>query len=141
MTAPLPPDPDAVVPNVDPYRPTSRRQRLAILGVTIVTVLLLWYLLLERPGWKPRDLAACRPGETQGCVGGQADVLLLPATTTPLPWAEASAAGPAPAAASAAPPASETADVPASAPASASAPARERASAAASAAAPAVPAR
>ena len=93
MTAPLPPDPDAVVPDVDPYRPTSRRQRLAILALTVVTVLLLWYLLLERPGWTPRDLAACRPGETQGCVGGQSDVLLIPAASAPWPWAASAAAG------------------------------------------------
>ena len=80
----------------DPYRPTSRRQRLAILLVTLLTVLLLWYLLLERPGWQPRDLSGCSPGQLRGCVGGLADVVLLPAggTTTP-PVAPASTSDPA----------------------------------------------
>lgn len=63
------------------YRPTSTRQRLRILGLTLATVLALWLLLIYRPGghyswYLPKP---CKPGQTKDCVGGQADVMLLPA--------------------------------------------------------------
>lgn len=66
------------------YRPSSRRQRLVILAVTTATVMGLWMLLTERPGWKVQPVpgssrAPCRPGQTTDCVGGQATVMLLPA--------------------------------------------------------------
>lgn len=74
----------------DSYRPTTRRQRLRIAAVTVATVVALWMLLLLRPGAHvrqfPESAAAaasaprpCAPGQTQGCVGGQANVMLLPA--------------------------------------------------------------
>lgn len=77
------------------YRPTSRRQRLVIIAITVATVVALWMLLLLRPGFQTRPipgtpLAPCPPGQTSGCVGGKADVLLIP--TAP-PSAAASAAG------------------------------------------------
>jgi hypothetical protein len=75
------------------YRPTSRRQRLVIIAITVATVVGLWMLLLLRPGFQARPipgtpLAPCLPGQTTGCVGGRADVLLIP--TAP-PSAAASA--------------------------------------------------
>lgn len=69
----------------NPYRPTSRRQRLVIIAVTVATVVGLWMLLIYRPGWKVQPipgtpLAPCANGQTTACVGGQANVMLLPAT-------------------------------------------------------------
>lgn len=67
----------------DRYRPTSRRQRLIIIAVTVATVVALWMLLLLRPGWHmrrfPDSAKRCEPGQTTGCVGGKADVILIPA--------------------------------------------------------------
>lgn len=65
----------------DRYRPTTSRQRLRILAVTVVTVLALWLLLIYRPGghydwYTPKP---CKPGQTKDCIGGQANVMLLPA--------------------------------------------------------------
>jgi len=67
----------------DRYRPTSRRQRLIIVAVTVATVVTLWMVLIYRPGWhlRPRpDAPTCAKGQTTGCVGGKADVMLIPAT-------------------------------------------------------------
>ncbi len=69
----------------DRYRPTSRRQRLIIVAVTTATVVGLWLLLIYRPGWHVRtfpDVPTCAKGQTTGCVGGKADVMLIPATPT-----------------------------------------------------------
>ncbi|WP_374562364.1 hypothetical protein [Ideonella sp.] len=72
----------------DRYRPTSRRQRLIIIAVTAATVVGLWMLLIYRPGWhlRPReDMPNCTKGQTTGCVGGKADVMLIPATPAAAP--------------------------------------------------------
>lgn len=66
------------------YRPTSRRQRLFIVVATVATVVVMWLMLLGRPGpaVKPipgSQLGRCLPGQSNGCVGGKAEVLLLPA--------------------------------------------------------------
>jgi hypothetical protein len=64
------------------YRPTSRRQRLIIIAVTAATVVVLWLLLIYHPGGKPREYPEpprCAPGQASGCVGGKADVMLIPA--------------------------------------------------------------
>lgn len=76
--------PGDVQPQVDRYRPTSRRQRLVIIAVALATAVVLWLLLLYRPGgnpyrYMPAPPAPCAAGQTSGCVGGQANVLLLPA--------------------------------------------------------------
>ena len=65
--------------STDRYQPTTRRQRLVIVLVTLVVVVGLWGLLIFRPGGTYRDLAACSPGQLQGCVGGLAEVMLLAA--------------------------------------------------------------
>mgnify|MGYP003348899905 CR=1 FL=1 len=74
------------LPPVDRFRPTSRRQRLKIIALTVAVVVALWMLLLLRPGAHPRPIpgvtpAPCQPGQTQGCIGGQANVVLLPAAS------------------------------------------------------------
>lgn len=82
---PLPPPP------IGRWRPTTPRQRLRIILVAILTVLVLWSLLLFRPGAKVRQfppdppLPVCQPGQTSGCVGGTASVQLLPAASQPAP--------------------------------------------------------
>jgi hypothetical protein len=77
----------------DEYRPTSRRQHLVIVAVTVATVVGLWLLLLYRPGGHPRTYApvACAAGQAKGCVGGQTDIVLLPAPTASSPSASGSA--------------------------------------------------
>lgn len=78
--APLPPPPP-----IGRWQPTTPRQRRRIVLVAILTVLVLWSLLLFRPGAKVRifppdpPLPACQQGQTSGCVGGTASVRLLPA--------------------------------------------------------------
>ena len=72
-------------PPIGRWQPTTPRQRRRIVLVAILTVLVLWSLLLFRPGAKVRSfppdppLPACQPGQTSGCVGGTASVQLLPA--------------------------------------------------------------
>ncbi len=77
---------------VSDFEPVTRRQRLVIVAVAVVTVVVLWLLLLYRPGGHPRvfppsppasSSLPCPPGQSSGCVGGQADVLLLPAASAP----------------------------------------------------------
>jgi hypothetical protein len=79
-------DKPGVLPQVDPYRPTSRRQKLAIVAVTVATVAGLWVLLLMRSHVEPipgSQKGRCLPNQTSGCVGGQADVVLVPAASAP----------------------------------------------------------
>ncbi|MGM9491767.1 hypothetical protein [Ideonella sp. YS5] len=78
------PDNPAIAPEVDPFRPTGRRQKLVIVAVTVATVVGLWVLLLKPPHVQPipgSQRGRCLPGQTSGCVGGQADVTLVPAPT------------------------------------------------------------
>ena len=88
--APLPP-----LPPIGRWQPTTPRQRRRIVLVAILTVLVLWSLLLFRPGAKVRTfppdppLPVCQPGQTSGCVGGTASVQLLPAASQPAPTASA----------------------------------------------------
>ena len=73
----------AIAPKVDPYRPTSRRQKLVIVAVTVATVVGLWVLLLMRSQVEPipgSQRGRCLPNQTTGCVGGQANVTLVPAS-------------------------------------------------------------
>jgi hypothetical protein len=64
----------------DRYRPITWRSRLKIIAVTLATVLALWLALIYRPGghydwYLPKP---CKAGQTKDCVGGQANVMLLP---------------------------------------------------------------
>lgn len=73
----------------DRYRPTSRRQRLIIIAVTAATVVGLWMALIYRPGWHvrkfPDNAKPCEKGQTEGCVGGKANVTLIPASSVTPP--------------------------------------------------------
>jgi hypothetical protein len=67
------------------YQPTTRRQRLKLMALTVAAVSALWMVLLLRPGAHVRVFPPsgterpCAPGQSTGCVGGQANVVLLPA--------------------------------------------------------------
>ncbi|MBN8486814.1 MAG: hypothetical protein J0M20_03630 [Burkholderiales bacterium] len=81
-----PATPDQPAPAVDKFQPTNRRQRLKIIALTVAVVVALWSLLLLRPGAHPRSIPGvtpepCKPGQTQACIGGQANVTLLPAAS------------------------------------------------------------
>ena len=76
------------------FRPTSTRQRRIILGVAVTAFVVMWILLIWEPGFDPatryphlneapKDKPACAPGQTTNCVGGQANVMLLPAASGP----------------------------------------------------------
>jgi len=65
----------------DRYRPFTRRQRLKIIAATVATVVVLWLALIYRPGgnydwYTPKP---CKAGQTKDCIGGQANVMLVPA--------------------------------------------------------------
>lgn len=69
----------------DTYRPINRRTRLKIIGLTVVTVTILWLLLFFQPGGHVRvfpetQRPACKPGQTTDCVGGKANVTLISAS-------------------------------------------------------------
>lgn len=75
----------------NPYRPVRPRQRLAIVGVTLFTVVMLFsglfaphlrYLKFKLESRHP-PLPPCAPGQTTGCLGGTQGVMLIPATPTP----------------------------------------------------------
>lgn len=67
------------------YRPTTRRQRVAIIVATVAVGLVMWLALLFQPGRpeRPRPVApevpVCAPGQTNGCVGGRTEVIVIPA--------------------------------------------------------------
>jgi hypothetical protein len=67
------------------YRPLSRRRRLLIVALALSTAFTVLWMLSERPGgpkWKgkpPRaDAPRCAAGQTRDCVGGQADIIVVP---------------------------------------------------------------
>jgi hypothetical protein len=68
-----------------PKPPARRRWLLGVLAISTAVVVLL--LLLKPPGgakhWPPpppADVARCAPGQTSGCVGGKAEVIVAPAS-------------------------------------------------------------
>jgi hypothetical protein len=93
MPMPQPPEPPKKplppLPPIGRWQPVTPRQRLGIVAAAIGMALLLWALLLFRPGAKVREFPPdppkppCAPGQTGGCVGGQADVQLLPPQRAP----------------------------------------------------------
>lgn len=80
-----PPSPQQPEPQVDPYRPTSARRRVLIAVLAVATATTLIWMMLERVGAPPvqrvlpDDRPRCAAGQTEGCVGGRAEVLVLPA--------------------------------------------------------------
>ena len=74
----------------DAYRPVSRRRRLLLVALAVaVAVSILSYMLgrrdeIVRTGQTVQGEAApCKPGQTQGCVGGIATVIVTPAASAP----------------------------------------------------------
>lgn len=69
----------------DDYLAPSWRKRALILLAAVTTALTIVYVLLIPPTPVPRvappptpDVARCAPGQTQGCVGGTAGVIIAP---------------------------------------------------------------
>jgi hypothetical protein len=65
------------------YQPLSRRRRLLLFVLGIGTALTVAWMLLERPGGVhgPRsklEAPTCLQGRTEGCVGGKAEVIVVP---------------------------------------------------------------
>jgi len=65
---------------------TPLRRRLLIAGLAVTTAVTLILMMLERVGAPPlprppstQEQVGCAAGQSTGCVGGKADVILLPA--------------------------------------------------------------
>lgn len=80
--SPVPPAPGAPTPLDAPrYRPLSARRRLLVLALAIATALTVAALLLNPPGGVQRKRhlpQPCAASQDTGCVGGRADVIVLP---------------------------------------------------------------
>ncbi len=85
-------------PAVDAWQPTSRRRRLLIALLAVATASTVMWMVLEKPGAPPRpnvparspspgpaQAAACAPGQTEGCIGGKTQVIVVPATASSSP--------------------------------------------------------
>lgn len=77
---------------VERYRPVSKRRRLLIVALAVATgVSLLTYMLgrrgeIVRTGQTVQgETAPCKPGQTVGCVGGIATVIVAPASPASAP--------------------------------------------------------
>lgn len=72
----------------NPYRPTTRRQRLVIVALAVLTASVVMAALLAphvrflraRLELAHADAPPCAPGQTTGCVGGTMEVIAVPAT-------------------------------------------------------------
>lgn len=68
----------------DPYRPISWRRRLLIVLLAVATAAFVVYSMTRRSGevrnavLHPADVAACAPGQTEGCVGSMTAVIAVP---------------------------------------------------------------
>jgi hypothetical protein len=63
------------------YRPLPLRRQLLIVVLAVATAFTVLWMLLERPGaphLKRLDREVCSKGQTADCVGGKADVIVLP---------------------------------------------------------------
>jgi hypothetical protein len=63
------------------------RRRLLIVALAVVTAVTIVLLLLSRPGDPKRgmpravpEVPRCGPGQARDCVGGKADVIVVPAS-------------------------------------------------------------
>ncbi len=66
------------------YEPLSRRRKLLILLLAVATAVTVVMLLLDPPGGVQRKRhlpQPCAPGQTEGCVGGKAEVIVAPAAS------------------------------------------------------------
>ncbi len=60
------------------YQPLKRRRKLLILLLAVATAVTVVMLLLDPPGGVQRKRHVpqpCAAGQTEGCVGGKADVI------------------------------------------------------------------
>lgn len=86
-----PPAPNQPEPQVDDYRPTSGRRRLLIALLAVATATTLMWMMLERVGAPPvqrvlpEDRPRCAEGQTEACVGGRAEVLVVPVPASSSP--------------------------------------------------------
>ncbi len=70
------------------FPPLSRRRKLLIVGLAIATAFTVVSLLLDPPGGVRRqhiqrvDRPACAASQTDNCVGGQTDVIVVPSAAT-----------------------------------------------------------
>jgi hypothetical protein len=74
------------------YRPVSKRRRLLIVVLALATAATLLLYILGRRGAilsgkrpVPADVSACKGGNTTGCVGGMATVIVAPAPAASAP--------------------------------------------------------
>jgi hypothetical protein len=78
----VPSSPEPVVPR---YRPLSARRRLLVVLLAVSTAIAIVLVLLDPPGGVQRKRASataspapCADGQTVGCVGGVAEVIVPP---------------------------------------------------------------
>jgi len=95
-------------PPVDPFPPLPWRRRVLIVCLTLGANWVLVTQIAGHPGGgdyvppPPPEPAPCAPGELQGCLGGLATVVVVPAAVAQVPSAAAASAPSAASAASAA---------------------------------------
>jgi len=78
-TEPAPPAPGASPgPDVPRYRPLSKRRRWLVAGLALAASLVVLVQLLFPPTAVRRLPAPCSAGQDTGCVGGKADVIVIP---------------------------------------------------------------
>lgn len=70
----------------DGFPATPLRRRLLVAGLAVATAVTLILMMLERVGAPPLprpppvpDAARCAEGQDRGCLGGRAEVILVPA--------------------------------------------------------------
>jgi hypothetical protein len=83
----------------DRYQPTSARWRVFIVVLAVATTLVIVWALITRPGHVPLprpNAPSCKQGQTQNCVGGQIDVIVMPRTEPAASSASVAASVPAP---------------------------------------------
>jgi hypothetical protein len=71
----------------DGFPATPLRRRLLIAGLAVATAVTLILMMLERVGAPPLprpppvpDATRCAEGQDRGCLGGRAEVILVPAS-------------------------------------------------------------
>ena len=86
MSSKLPVRTPAGEPEIPAYRPLDRRRRLLIVLLAVATAATVVLTLLAPPGGVQRKRALpqpCAPGQDRGCIGGRADVIVVPAASAP----------------------------------------------------------
>jgi hypothetical protein len=75
---------------VERFRPVKWRRRLLLVALAVATAIsLLGYMMGRRSDIlragppEAADVATCKGGKTEGCVGGMATVIMAPAPAAP----------------------------------------------------------